>query len=71
MRYEDDVVVNVATAIRITKAKNVALVVSTNVVPNNDVGISPIGAHPEQPVAVVVTVAVLENTTGTLEIRVI
>lgn len=70
-RYEDNVVVNIATGIRITEAKDAALVVAANVVPNNNIGILWLGAHPEQPVTVVMTVAVLENTTRTLEIRVI
>ena len=70
-RHKDDVVVNIATGIRIADAEYAALVVPADVVANNDVGILRLGAHPEQAVAVVVTVAVLEDTTGTFEVRVV
>ena len=70
-RDEDNVVVNVATGIRIIDTKDNSLVVLADVVSHNNIGILLLGAHPEQAVTVVVAVAVLENTARAFEVRVV
>ncbi|TKJ38138.1 MAG: hypothetical protein CEE38_05105 [Planctomycetes bacterium B3_Pla] len=70
-RNEDDVVINIATRIRIIDAEDVALVVLADVVPHYDIGVLLYGAHPEQTVAVIMAITVLENTVRAFEVRVV
>lgn len=70
-RNEYNIVVNIATGIRITDAEDITPVVLADIVPDNDISILWLRAHPEQAVTVIMTVTVLKNTILAFEVRIV